>query len=98
MKSNKYNFRRSENKDKAVFKLVMYARSGSGIIGNYTNTQGNKVIVIYGYYNKPDFGLQMLRNIAHRYKDKISQAIIYAKPNLNSNHRDFSEILEKFTV
>lgn len=98
MKSAKYNFRREENRGNAVYKLVMYACSGSGIVGTYTNSKGIKVIVIYGYYNKPDFGLQMLRNMAIRYKHQITMAVIYAKPNLNQNHSDFSEIIEKFTT
>jgi hypothetical protein len=97
MKPTKYNFRRKENKEKAVYKLVMYPREGSGIKGSYINSKGNRVAVIYGYYNKLDFGLQMLRNMVHRNKGKLNLAMIYAKPNLNPNHTDFSEIIEKFT-
>ena len=97
MKPAKYNFRRKENKEKAVYKLVMYPREGSGIKGAYINSKGNRVVVIYGYYNKLDFGLQMLRNMVHRNKGKLNLAMIYAKPNLNPNHSDFSEIIEKFT-
>ena len=96
MKSAKYNFRKEENKEKAVYKLVMYARGGSGIRGTYINSKGNTVMVNYGYYNKPDYGLQMLRNMVQRYKGKISQATIYNKPNLNSSHTDFQEITETF--
>ena len=98
MKSAKYNFRRQENKEKAVYKLVMYPIEGSGIKGSYINSKGNRVVVIYGYYNKLDFGLQMLRTMVHRYKGKLTLAMIYAKPNLNQNQSDFSEIIEKFTT
>jgi len=97
MKPAKYNFRRKENKEKAVYKLVMYPREGSGIKGSYINSRGNRVVVIYGYYNKPDYGLQMLRNMLQRHKGKLYLAMIYAKPNQNPNQSDFSEIIEKFT-
>jgi len=97
MKSAKYNFRRKENKEQAVYKLVMYPREGSGIKGSYINGKGNRVVVIYGYYNKLDFGLKMLRTMVHRYRGKLNLAMIYAKPNLNANQSDFSEIIEKFT-
>ena len=97
MKSAKYNFRKKENKEKAVYKLVMYPREGSGIKGSYINSRGNRVVVIYGYYNKKDCGLQMLRNLVFRHKAKLHLAVIYAKPNLNPNQSDFSEIIEKFT-
>ena len=98
MKPPKYNFRRQENKEKAVYKLVMYPKIGFGFKGTYTNSSGNKVMVLYGYYNKPDHGLDMLRKLIHRHKGKINLAIIYAKPNLNPNQNDFSEIVEKFTT
>jgi hypothetical protein len=94
LKSAKYNFRRKENKEKAVYRLVMYLREGSGIRGSYIDKNGNRIMVIYGYYDKPDFGLQMLRNMMHRYRSKIKMGVIYAKPNLNPNHTDFSEIIE----
>jgi len=97
MKSAKYNFRRKENKEKTVYKLVMYPREGSGIKGAYNNSKGNRVVVIYGYYNKLDYGLQMLRNMVQRHREKLNLAMIYAKPNLNPNQTDFSEIIEKFT-
>ncbi len=96
MKSVNYNFRRLENKEKAVYKLVMYPKEGSGIKGSYTNSKGNRVIVFYGYYKKGDLGLQMLRNLVHTYRKKINQATIYNKPNLNPSHPDFSEIAEIF--
>jgi len=98
MKSAKYNFRRKENKEKAVYKLVMYPREGSGIKGSYVNSKGNRVVVIYGYYNKLDYGLHMLKNMVQRHRAKLNLAIIYSKPNLNPNHSDFSEIIEKFTI
>ena len=96
MKPAKYNFRRKENKDKAVYKLVLYPRDGSGIEGSYTNNKGNRVVVLYGYYDKPDCGLQMLRNLVQRYKGKLNLAMIYSKPNLNPNHEKFEELLETF--
>lgn len=96
MKTAKYNFRRKENKEKAVYKLVIYLKANSGIKPSYTNNHGNKVSVYYGYYKKQDFGLQMLRSIAQANKDKISMAMIYAKPNQNPNHQDFSEVVEKY--
>jgi len=71
MKTAKYNFRRKENKEKAVYKLVIYLKPNSGIKSSYTNSNGNKVSVYYGYYKKQDFGLQMLRSIAQANKDKI---------------------------
>lgn len=98
MRAAKYNFRRRENKDKAVYKLVMYPREGSGIKGSYTNSRGNNVIVYYGYYDKLDNGLSMLRGLVYRYKNKIYLAIIYGKPNKNPNQPDFSEIIEKYTT
>lgn len=94
----KYNFRRKENKEKAVYKLVMYPREGSGIKGTYTNSKGNRVVVVYGYYTKADLGLQMLQNMVSRHKPKLNLAVIYAKPNLNPNHTDFSEIIETITT
>ena len=97
MRTAKYKFRKQENREKAVYKLVMYPREGSGIKGSYTNSKGNRVLVIYGYYNKKDHGLQGLKNLLGQYKSKLYLALIYAKPNLNPNHKDFSEIIEKFT-
>jgi len=94
LKSAKYNFRRKENKEKAVYRLVMYPSEGSGIQGSYINSKGNRVMVVYGYYDKPDFGLQMLRNMLQRHRRKIKKGVIYAKPHLNPNHTDFSEIIE----
>ena len=96
MKPAGYNFRRKENKEKAVYKLVMYPKEGSGIKGTYTNSKGNRVIVFYGYFNKDDHGLQMLRNLVQRYRSKIYQARIYAKPNLNPSHDRFNEIVETY--
>jgi hypothetical protein len=96
MRTAKYNFRRQENKEKAVYKLVMYPREGTGIKGSYTNSRGNRVVVFYGYYKKDDFGLQMLRSLVQRYKGKFNLARIYAKPNLNPNHDQFNEIVETY--
>jgi len=96
MKPAKYNFRRKENKQKAVYKLVMYPKEGSGIKGSYINSKGNRVVVIYGYYNKPDYGLQMLRNMVHKYQGKYNMVMIYAKRNLNINYEKFEELIEQY--
>jgi len=96
MNPSKYNFRQQENKNRAVYKLVMFPKSNSKLRGTYTNSKGNKVIVIYGYYNKPDFGIHQLRILVQRYATKIESAYIYAKPGLNPNHKDFSNLFETF--
>ena len=94
MKATKYNFRREANISKSIYRMVMYPLAGSGLRGSYTDKRGDKVIVIYGYYDKPDQGLQMLRILANRYKSKIRLAMIYAKPGQNPNHDKFSELIE----
>jgi hypothetical protein len=76
LKPSKYNFKSEANKNNSVYRMVIYPREGSGITGTYINNKGNTVMVNYGYYNKPDYGLQMLRNMVQRYKGKISQATI----------------------
>ena len=96
VKAAKYNFRRESSKNKSVYRLVMYLREGSGIKETYLDNRGDRVAVFYGYYDKPDFGLQMLRALAYRYNNKIRLARIYAKPNLNPNHSQFSELIETF--
>jgi len=96
MKSAKYNFQRNENKEKAVYKLVLYPSEGSGIKGSYTNSRGNRVVVFYGYYKKEDFGLQMLRSVVQRYRGRYNLAMIYAKSNLNPNIDKFNEIVETY--
>ena len=93
-----YNFKRGEGKRKAVYKLVMYLKEGSGIRGHYKTTNGDRVLVFYGYFNKHDNGLQRLRGLAGAYRSRITYATIYAKPGLNPGHPDFSEIIEKFTT
>lgn len=98
MKSTNYNFRKEANKNNSVYRLVMYPWEGSGIKGTYKDKRGDRVVVFYGYYNKPDLGLQMLRSLAYRYKSKFRLARIYAKPGLNPGHMQFSELIETFNT
>lgn len=94
IKPSKYNFKREANKNNSVYRLVMYPWEGSGIAGTYKDKRGDSVVVFYGYYNKSDMGLHMLRTLVQRYKGKIRLARIYAKPGLNPNHPQFTEIIE----
>ena len=96
MKTSKYNFRKSENRQKAVYRLLMYPKPGVGMLGTYTDKQGSKVVVIYGYYNKPDKGLQQLLNLVQSRTSILKKAVIYNKTNLNPNHEVFAEVTRSF--
>lgn len=62
--SDRYNFKDINIQKKAIYKLFMSFKDGS--------TQR-----MYGFYRKPDAGLDMLKKLVEKNKSKLKIALLY---------------------
>jgi hypothetical protein len=67
------NFRREENKARAIYKLKVYLKPAA-----YSKYKGEKSLVRFGYITDPDKGLGRLRRYAHSIQEDYTWAILYS--------------------
>jgi hypothetical protein len=74
-KSNKNNFKDPSMIEKSVYKLLIYFKPH--LSTKYRLPAGQNGKVYYGFNTKPDKGLQSLINLAEKYRQEYTIAILY---------------------